>query len=103
MKSVRAASWKLLALLVAGGFTLRLAILVSAENALESSEAIVANMALDILDVTTLPFFFYGTTYNGGGALEAYLAAASFALLGPSAVALKLLNSIYSSTKSKIE
>jgi hypothetical protein len=79
-----------LAGIVAAGLLLRLALFAFAEHRLEVSEAIVGLMAFDILEGRTLPFFFYGTAYNGGGALEAYLAAAVFALLGPSAAALKL-------------
>jgi hypothetical protein len=47
-------------------------------------------MALDILEGKSLPFFFYGMAYNGGGALEAFLGAAAFAVFGPSELALKL-------------
>jgi hypothetical protein len=86
----RFATSQILAGLVGVGVLLRLAIFCAAEHSLEVSEAIVGLMALDILAGQALPFFFYGTAYNGGGALEAYLAAGSFALFGASAAGLKL-------------
>lgn len=76
--------------LVTAGLALRLVLIVAAENRLDADEATVGVMALDILDGLALPAFFYGNFYNGGGALEAYLAAPVFSLLGPSAIALKL-------------
>jgi hypothetical protein len=90
MDRPRLSTRRALALLVALGAALRIALLLVVEHQLEVSEAIVGLMALDILEGKALPFFFYGTAYNGGGALEAYLAAASFAVAGPGAIAVKL-------------
>ncbi|NNL68020.1 MAG: hypothetical protein HKP30_17360 [Myxococcales bacterium] len=75
-------SRRILSCLVALGVLLRVALLASAENRLEADESLVALMGLDILAGRSLPFFVYRTTYDGGGAFEAYLSAAGFALLG---------------------
>jgi hypothetical protein len=79
-----------LPILIAGGAVLRLAIVLLAENRLDHDEATVGVMAVDILEGKSLPFFFYGMAYNGGGAWEAFLGAAAFAVFGPSEMALKL-------------
>jgi len=76
--------------LVVAGVALRLVIVVGAEHRLDADESTVGVMALDILQGRALPLFFYGASYNGGGALEAYLGALAFAIVGPSALALKL-------------
>lgn len=78
-----------LGVLLAGGVALRIALIAVAENRLDADEATVGVMALDILEGRALPFFFYGQSYNGGAAVEAYLGAAAFALTGASEVALK--------------
>lgn len=72
------------------GLAIRLTVVLAAENRLDADEATVGVMALDILEGKELPFFFYGTAYNGGGAIEAYLGALLFSLFGPSALVLKL-------------
>lgn len=72
------------------GLLLRIVLVFAAEHQLDADEATVGVMALDILEGRTLPFFFYHQAYNGGAAFEAYLAAAIFAITGPSAIALKL-------------
>ncbi len=77
-------------LLVAAGLLLRVIILFAAEDQLDCDEAVIALMGLDILDGAR-PFFFYHTTYNGGGALEGYLAAIGFRLFGPSAIVVKMV------------
>jgi len=72
----------ILAGIVALGVVLRLALLGFAENRLEADESLVALMGLEILEGGGLPFFVHRTTYDGGGAFEAWLSAAGFALLG---------------------
>lgn len=79
----------LIYLLLIAGFLVRLVILLAAENQLEADESTVGIMSLDILEMKAYPIFFYGTAYNGGGAIEAYMGAIAFALFGPSAIALK--------------
>jgi len=54
-------------------------------------EAIVGVMARHILEKGERPLFFYGQNYGGGGAIEAYAAAALFALFGERTVLLKAL------------
>lgn len=54
-----------------------------------ADEGIVGLMGAHILHLGELPVFFYGQHYLG--ALEAYLAAASFALLGVNVLALRLV------------
>lgn len=69
---------------------IRILLLIFAENRLDTDEATVGIMAIDILEGKGLPFFFYGTVYNGGGAIEAYIGALFFKLFGPSELLLKL-------------
>lgn len=71
------------------GLALRVVLIVTAENRIDADESTVGVMALDILEGAGFPVFFYGNAYNGGGAMEAYLAAGAFAIFGPSAVVLK--------------
>ncbi len=75
---------------MAAGVALRLVLVFVAEHRLDADESTVGVLALDILQGRALPLFFYGASYNGGGALEAYLGALAFAVAGPSATALKL-------------
>jgi len=74
-------SWKLLGL-VASGLAFRLVLLFAAERRLDADESLVALMGLDVLAGRSHPFFAYRTTYDGGGALEAYLSAFGFAAFG---------------------
>jgi len=55
-----------------------------------ADEAIVGVMARHILDRGERPLFYYGQSYGGGGALEAYAAALLFAIAGESTAALKM-------------
>lgn len=79
----------ILYLLVVVGLLLRLIVLIFAENRLDTDEATVGIMALNILEGKDFPFFFYGTEYNGGGAIEAYIGALIFKFFGPSEISLK--------------
>ena len=72
--------------LVAFGVAARLWILARPMGALDSDEAVIGLMARQILH-GQLPTFFWGQSY--GGSHEAILAAALFALVGPSTLALK--------------
>jgi hypothetical protein len=71
--------------------TLRLATLFASQRHVHSDEAIIGLMAKHVLDHHARPTYFYGQSFNGGAALEAYLAAPVFALLGPDVVPLKLV------------
>jgi hypothetical protein len=66
---------------------LRMVLLLRGWPALDSDEAIIGLMARHILRGAR-PVFYYGQHYLG--ALDAYIAAAFFAVLGPSTVALRL-------------
>ena len=59
-----------------------------------ADEGIVGLMGKHILEGRELPIFFYGQHYLG--ALEAYLAALSFALFGPSLLALRFVTFLVS-------
>src|SRR5690554_1891314 len=83
----------LLALVLALALGLRLALIVSPHGWLEADEAIVGLMARNILQGER-PIFYWGQSYMG--ALEAYLAAAVFALLGSSTAALRLVPTVCS-------
>jgi 4-amino-4-deoxy-L-arabinose transferase-like glycosyltransferase len=71
----------------------RLAVVLGPLGWLESDEAIVGLMARHILEGDR-PVFYWGQSYLG--ALEAYSAAAAFALFGSSTVVLKLVPTLYS-------
>lgn len=75
---------------MAAGLILRLILVFASENRLDCDEAVIAVMGLDVLDGAR-PFFVYHTSYDGGGAFEAYLSAIGFALFGPSALVVKLI------------
>jgi hypothetical protein len=66
---------------------LRVVLLLRGWPALDSDEAVIGLMARHILRGAR-PAFYYGQHYLG--ALDAYIAAAFFAVLGPSTVALRL-------------
>lgn len=68
--------------------SVRLALLFSPQAELEADEAIVGLMALHILEGER-PVFYYMQPYLGS--LEAYLVAGSFAVLGGTTLALKLV------------
>lgn len=68
---------------------LRVATLTGAQTHVNADEAIIGLMAKHIAEGRLLPVYFYGQAYNGGAALEAYLAAPGFALFGSSVIALK--------------
>ena len=75
--------------IVALGIVLRAAILLTYERDVDGDEAVVGIMALRIQQDREHFLFWPGRPYNGGAAINAYLAALAFRLLGPSAVALK--------------
>ena len=75
---------------IALGFLLRAALAVTAEAQLDCDESTVALMALDILEQGARPMFFYGGSYNGGAAFEAYLGAIAIALFGFAPIVFKL-------------
>jgi hypothetical protein len=76
---------------IALGLLLRVGLALTAERQLDCDESTVALMALDILEHGARPMFFYGGSYNGGAAIEAYLGAVGIAFFGFSPVGFKLL------------
>lgn len=64
-------------------------VLLTSQRHADGDEAVVGVMAQHILGRGTRPLFFYGQSYGSGAALEAFLAAAAFALFGQSGVVLK--------------
>ncbi|MFN0150679.1 MAG: ArnT family glycosyltransferase [bacterium] len=68
----------------------RIVLLLTLDAHAHYDEAIIGVMARHILEHGERPLFFYGQNYGGGGAFEAYCAAALFALFGESAFLLKL-------------
>ena len=72
--------------LIATGF--RLALVARGWPQLNSDEAVIGLMARNILYQHEYPLFYWGQYYLGP--LQAYLAAGSFALLGPTPFALRL-------------
>ncbi|HEX5414195.1 MAG TPA: glycosyltransferase family 39 protein [Chloroflexota bacterium] len=79
---------------VAGAVLVRLAFILTSNLPFESDEAIVGLMARHILYAGDRPIFYYGQQYMGP--LEAVTAAISFALLGPSLVALRVAPMLWS-------
>lgn len=74
--------------LLAVGLALRLALAALGWPATDSDEGTMGLMARHIAYAGAHPIFFYGQNYMG--ALEAYLAAGAFRVLGPSLFALRL-------------
>jgi hypothetical protein len=85
-------AWLLLALL-ALGLAVRVALLLGPFGQIEADEAIVGLMARHILHGDR-PFFYWGQAYLG--TLEPFTAAAVFAVVGPSTLALKAVPTAYS-------
>lgn len=67
------------------------AILLTSQSHVDGDEAVIGVMARHILANGERPIFFYGQTYGGGGAVEAYLAVIPFLLFGESSISLKLV------------
>lgn len=76
-------------LLFAAVLAARLAVLWLGPRHLNNDEALLSLMGADLLRDPAWRPYPYGQVHNGGGALEAYLAAASFALFGPAVKAAK--------------
>lgn len=76
-------------LLAAAVLAARLAVLWLGPSHLNNDEALLSLMGADLLRDPAWRPYPYGQVHNGGGALEAYLAAASFALFGPAVKAAK--------------
>ena len=72
------------------GVLLRVLTIGLAEHRLDADESLIAVMGVDILEGRSLPYFVYFTSYDGGGVVEAYLAALGFALFGVGESVLKL-------------
>lgn len=90
-----AATWRsrrlhagLVAALLALGGALRVGLILRGWPALDSDEAIIGLMARHIVDGSERPTFYYGQHYLG--ALDAYITAAFFRVLGPTTLALHL-------------
>lgn len=64
-------------------------VLVTTQRFADGDEAVIGIMARHILTQDARPLFFYGQEYNAGAGLEAYLAAAAFALFGTSGLVLR--------------
>lgn len=84
---VRAHPLLLVALVLGTGF--KVALLVTGSVSFNSDEAILALMARHILQ-GEFPLFFWGQAYMGS--LDAYLIAASFAVLGQTVLAVRLVH-----------
>jgi 4-amino-4-deoxy-L-arabinose transferase-like glycosyltransferase len=81
---------------MAAALAYRITLLATTCAHAHADEAIVGVMARHILDGGERPLFYYGQSYGGGGALEAYAAALAFALFGESTAALKLAPLLFS-------
>ena len=92
---LRAGAWEMaaLGLLLLAALALRVALLLGTAGWLEADEAIVGLMARRILEGER-PFFYWGQQYLG--TLEPFSAAAVFALVGSSTLALKAVPTAYS-------
>ncbi|GAB4476490.1 MAG: hypothetical protein Kow00124_18650 [Anaerolineae bacterium] len=72
-----------------GGLALKAVILITGASTFDADEAIVGLMARHILMRGELPVFFYGQRYMG--AIDAYLTVPFFAVMGPTVLAMRLL------------
>jgi len=68
---------------------LRLSLLFTSQSHADADEAVIGIMAKHIQSHHERPFFFHGQAYNGGAAVEAYLASFLFSVLEPSSITLK--------------
>lgn len=75
---------------IAAALAHRIVLLATTCAHAHADEAIVGVMARHILARGERPLFYYGQSYGGGGALEAYVAALLFAVAGESTAALKM-------------
>ena len=75
--------------ILAVGMGLRVAILLTYERNVDGDEAVVGLMALRIANEGERFWTWPGRRYNGGAAMNAYLAALSFKCFGASAIAFK--------------
>jgi len=78
-------------LVLAAAAATRVTTLIVSQRHVHSDEAIIGLMAKHIVEGRSLPLYFWGQDFNGGGAFEAYLAAGSFAILGVGVAQLKLV------------
>ena len=78
-------------LIAAAALALRLAPLATSQRYADGDEAVVGVMAKHILEKGERLVFPYAQPYGGGGAIEAYLVALSFRVLGISSISLKLV------------
>src|SRR5215471_10672858 len=77
-------------LILIGTGILRFFILFVSQTHGTSDEAIEGLMGKHILEGRYFPFYFYGISYNGSCAWEAYLAVVSFVVVGVNVVAMKI-------------
>ena len=87
-RDARTLAWRAVLALLALAALLRLALILRGWPSLDSDEAVVGLMARHILHNGEYPDFFWGQFYLGP--LQAYAAAALFAVFGASLVALRL-------------
>jgi 4-amino-4-deoxy-L-arabinose transferase-like glycosyltransferase len=78
-------------LILAGSLTLHLCVLFTSQAHVDGDEAVVGIMAKHIITKSERPIFFYGQSYGGGAAIEAYLAAIPFSLFGVSSLSFKMV------------
>lgn len=77
---------------------LKLALMMTAQSHLDGDEAVIGVMAMHVARGQDFPFYFWGQHYGGGSALEAYLTALPFLLVGPSSIAFRLVPMMFSVT-----
>lgn len=75
---------------------LRLILLFTSQRYLQSDEALVGMIALDILDGKGIPVFPYGNAYGGGHIIEALMMVPLFAIFGPSGILVSAIPAIES-------
>jgi hypothetical protein len=67
----------------------KLLLLFTSQRWADGDESVTGVMALHLLKNHEFPIYYWGQHYSGGGAVEAYLAAIAFVLLGVSSISLK--------------
>ncbi len=96
MRPVGRFTGRFLVIAIAVALAYRVLLLATISSRAHCDEAVVGVMARHILERGERPRFFYGQSYGGGGALEAYAAAALFAVFGESAALLKATPLLFS-------
>ena len=83
-------------LLIAAYLALHVPVLMVSQSHTDGEESCIGVMAQNITLGRAFPVYFVGQDYNGGGAIEAYVAAGIFSVFGWSSIGLKTASFLFS-------